>query len=184
MQKITPRIAKEIKTGYASKDFEFIYDSGGIYGEAEVCYLKFCITNGVYAGQTHILKVQFVYGNNEVYRFPMHPPNIVFITPIFHPNISECGSICLDVIKPEKWSPMYNLESIFYSIISLLETPNVNSPFNINAAKKYNDHYKTEQLKYIDLCMEYYESKIQNTKITILNFEKFSEIEADTMTKA
>jgi len=29
----------------------------------------------------------------------MEPPNLRFITPIFHPNIDSSGRICLDIIK-------------------------------------------------------------------------------------
>lgn len=52
--------------------------------------------------------------------YPFSPPAIHFDTPIFHPNVDETGgSICLDILK-EKWSPVYNVQTILISIQSLL----------------------------------------------------------------
>jgi len=31
--------------------------------------------------------------------YPMEPPKMQFITPIYHPNIDEAGRICLDTLK-------------------------------------------------------------------------------------
>ena len=36
--------------------------------------------------------------------YPLSPPSISFVTPIYHCNVSESGLVCLDVLK-EKWSP-------------------------------------------------------------------------------
>ena len=31
--------------------------------------------------------------------FPYSPPEIRFLTKIFHPNVDPCGNICLDILK-------------------------------------------------------------------------------------
>lgn len=52
--------------------------------------------------------------------YPYTAPTIVFETPIFHPNVCERnGAICLDILK-EKWSPIYNVQTILISLQSLL----------------------------------------------------------------
>ena len=34
--------------------------------------------------------------------YPMTPPKIRFLTPIYHPNIDKLGRICLDVLKSKR----------------------------------------------------------------------------------
>ena len=42
-------------------------------------------------------------------KYPMEPPNIRFITKVFHPNVHfKEGGICLDILKLE-WSPAWTL---------------------------------------------------------------------------
>jgi ubiquitin-protein ligase len=68
--------------------------------------------------------------------YPIKPPSIRFLNPIFHPNIYRDGKICLDVLLNE-WSPVQNIRTILISIISLLADPNPNSPANRDAANLY-----------------------------------------------
>jgi ubiquitin-protein ligase len=159
--KLSARILKEIRVGILSKEFEFIFDDSGVYGEVNTAYLRFTIENGIYEGQTHILRIKFMYGTNQPYIFPNDPPNITFETPIFHTNIAEGGSICLDVIQKDKWSPMYSIETIFYSILALLDNPNTSSPFNSEASREYTKCFNAQCIeKYKELCIEYYRKKM------------------------
>lgn len=48
---------------------------------------------------------------------------MLFKTPIYHPNIDFSGRICLDILK-EKWSAIYNVQSVLLSLQSLLGEPN------------------------------------------------------------
>jgi ubiquitin-conjugating enzyme E2 T len=45
-------------------------------------------------------------------RYPHEPPNVRFVTPVYHPNIDSEGRICLNLLKmPPKgvWSPAYDI---------------------------------------------------------------------------
>jgi ubiquitin-protein ligase len=172
------RTLKEIKAGYESKDFQFFQDENGEYGEKGSCYLRFQIGGGIYEGETHILQMKFIYGNGS-YVYPKNAPNVLFMTPLFHTNIAEGGSICLDVIKSDKWSPFYGIGAIFNSIIALLDDPNTSSPFNGNASRLYDDHAKAGTLnKYSRECHDYYERQLTSERFDIakklLNAKEFA----------
>ncbi|KAK3073207.1 hypothetical protein LTR53_005406 [Teratosphaeriaceae sp. CCFEE 6253] len=72
--------------------------------------------------------------------YPYAPPEVLFTTPIYHPNVDMSGRICLDILKPggvEKegaWSAVLNTSSVLLSIQSLLGEPNNASPLNGEAA--------------------------------------------------
>lgn len=68
-------------------------------------------------------------------KYPMEPPRISFRTPIYHPNISTSGKICLNILKSGDWSPLATLNLVLMSIQSLLAEPNPEDPLNIAAAE-------------------------------------------------
>ena len=68
--------------------------------------------------------------------YPFNPPVVKFVTKIYHPNISETGAICLDVLK-EQWSPALSMEKVLLSISSLLEDPNPEDPLAPEPARLY-----------------------------------------------
>ncbi|UVC54302.1 ubiquitin carrier protein [Theileria orientalis] len=68
--------------------------------------------------------------------YPNKPPRVKFLTRIFHPNVYQDGSICLDILQNE-WSPVFDVHGILISIQSLLTDPNNRSPANNEAAKLY-----------------------------------------------
>lgn len=65
--------------------------------------------------------------------YPVKPPSVKFVSPIFHPNVYRDGKICVDILQGE-WSPAQNVRTILVSIRSLLMDPNPNSPANRDAA--------------------------------------------------
>ena len=68
--------------------------------------------------------------------YPNKPPKVKFLTKMFHPNIYNDGSICLDILQ-NMWSPVYDISSILTSIQSLLCDPNPLSPANNEAAELF-----------------------------------------------
>lgn len=62
---------------------------------------------------------------------------IKFLSPMWHPNVDKSGNICLDILK-EKWSAVYNVETILLSLQSLLGEPNNRSPLNAVAAELWD----------------------------------------------
>ncbi|KAF8591773.1 ubiquitin-conjugating enzyme [Ramaria rubella] len=84
--------------------------------------------------------------------FPLLPPTMRFITPMWHPNVYPDGGVCISILHPpeedqygyedagERWLPVHTVESILMSVISLLssDTPNTDSPANVDAAASHN----------------------------------------------
>ena len=68
--------------------------------------------------------------------YPNRPPKVKFLTKMFHPNIYNDGSICLDILQ-NMWSPVYDISSILTSVQSLLCDPNTKSPANNEAAELF-----------------------------------------------
>ena len=68
--------------------------------------------------------------------YPYAPPTVLFKTPIFHPNVDFSGRICLDILK-DKWSAVYNVQSVLLSLQSLLGEPNKYAPLLLHT--KFQD---------------------------------------------
>ncbi|CAD7931329.1 unnamed protein product [Amoebophrya sp. A25] len=94
-----------------------------------------------------VFKLKMSFPDN----YPFEPVKINFEKGIYHPNVGSGGTICLDIIKREAWSPSYTLQSVFTSIRSLLSDPNPASPMNGESARCFNKNKKE------------YERKVQET---------------------
>ncbi|CAK7206903.1 Ubiquitin-conjugating enzyme E2 15 [Sporothrix eucalyptigena] len=84
--------------------------------------------------------------------YPLLPPKLTFQKPTpFHPNVYPNGDICISILHPpeedmygyesasERWSPVQTPETILLSVISLLASPNDESPANLDAAQLWRE---------------------------------------------
>lgn len=65
------------------------------------------------------------------FRYPLEPPRVTFVTPIYHPNIDSSGRICLDILKMPPtgaWKPLITIEGVLIAICNLMSCPNPNDP--------------------------------------------------------
>lgn len=66
--------------------------------------------------------------------YPFSPPQMRFITKIWHPNVSsQTGAICLDTLSTQ-WSPVLTLKSALISLQSLLSSPEPKDPQDAEVA--------------------------------------------------
>lgn len=78
--------------------------------------------------------------------YPHSPPQVKFLTKMFHPNVYGDGRLCLDLLRTQ-WSPSTDVRGLLVSIQSLLTDPNPNSPANPEAAELYQKDRMTYDAK-------------------------------------
>ncbi|PHH78678.1 hypothetical protein CDD80_6490 [Ophiocordyceps camponoti-rufipedis] len=74
-------------------------------------------------------------------QYPNRPPQVKFISQMFHPNVYATGELCLDILQ-NRWSPTYDVAAVLTSIQSLLNDPNTGSPANVEASNLYKDNQR------------------------------------------
>ena len=74
------------------------------------------------------------------------PPTLRFLSDFYHPNVYQDGRVCISILHPpgednwgyksasERWLPVHTVESILISVISMIASPNDESPANLDAA--------------------------------------------------
>lgn len=84
------------------------------------------IGRGYYKGE-HRVKITLTR------MFPFEPPQIEWLTPIFHPNIEppksegSLGRICVEFVN-DKWTPQAHLNGVIEALSYMLHNPNPDDP--------------------------------------------------------
>ena len=71
--------------------------------------------------------------------YPLKPPQVRFLTKVYHPNIDSVGRICLDILK-NKWTPALGIRTVLISIQALLSDPNPDDPLANNVAAVWKEN--------------------------------------------
>jgi ubiquitin-conjugating enzyme E2 T len=75
-------------------------------------------------------------------RYPVEPPAVRFLTPIYHPNIDADGRICLDILNPPPkgaWRPSLSVGAVLASLGLLLADPNPDDGLAAEATRAFRD---------------------------------------------
>ncbi|OMJ74945.1 hypothetical protein SteCoe_26047 [Stentor coeruleus] len=81
-------------------------------------------------------ELEFKASNN----YPLSPPRLVMLTPIYHPNILYNGKICIDILDKEEWTPALTLFPLLISIHSILQEPDFSNPCNIEFENDWKEN--------------------------------------------
>jgi len=97
--------------------------------------------NGPYEGGVFVMEITFPR------HYPFQPPQMRFVTPIFHPNVeSGSGEICMNRLQTD-WSPSRTMAQVFLFICSLLNDPSSENPSEVEISFIYKE--KREQFNQI-----------------------------------
>eukprot|EP01028_Stygiella_incarcerata_P009443 TRINITY_DN4473_c0_g2_i1.p1 TRINITY_DN4473_c0_g2~~TRINITY_DN4473_c0_g2_i1.p1 ORF type:complete len:188 (-),score=33.51 TRINITY_DN4473_c0_g2_i1:461-1024(-) len=73
--------------------------------------------------------------------YPFHPPKATFLTKVYHCNIDETGTVCLDILW-DSWSPSIRISSLLVSLQSMLSEPNPSDPLSVEVAELFIEDRK------------------------------------------
>ena len=81
--------------------------------------------------------------------YPTKPPEVYFITPIYHVNVNptapieeggeSLGHVCISTLN--WWKPEYKMKEVLLNIYSLFYMHNPDSPYGISRAKEYKQNF-------------------------------------------
>uniref|UniRef100_A0A6C0J8F0 UBC core domain-containing protein n=1 Tax=viral metagenome TaxID=1070528 RepID=A0A6C0J8F0_9ZZZZ len=126
--KVSPIYTSDFdENGEISELPDMFHWGGHIYGPSDTPY-----ENGAFP-----IDIKFTT------KYPIEPPSIKFNCKIYHPNMTSCGMICLNILKRKPdgdWSSAWTLGAVLLSIHSLMEKSNPNDPLNTEAANLYKNN--------------------------------------------
>ncbi|KAJ3211323.1 peptide-N4-(N-acetyl-beta- glucosaminyl)asparagine amidase [Dinochytrium kinnereticum] len=121
--------------------------------------------------------------------YPLLPPKMKFVTEMWHPNVYTSGDVCISILHApgedaygyedagERWLPVHTVESIVLSVISMLSSPNDQSPANLEAAKEWRDQFPVFKKKVQRIVRRSLDAIIVNIRsIIIINVERYIEL--------
>jgi ubiquitin-protein ligase len=80
------------------------------------------------------------------------------LTKIFHPNISSDGEISISILNQD-WNPILRIEKVLLSISSILDTPNMEDPINLEAAQCFREDPEKSNSIVRQLCQGIFDIK-------------------------
>lgn len=100
-------------------------------------------SSGLWANHNFVFMFQIP---NE---WPIKKPDIKIVTRVWHPNISEDGPVCLNILR-DNYTPTMTISHLVAGLQFLFDSPNPKSPLNVQAAQEYSSNFnafknKTEQ---------------------------------------
>ena len=105
--------------------------------------------------------------------YPNKPPEVYFITPIYHLNVNpkvgdgfhKLGNVCISTLN--WWNPIYKMREVLLNIYLLFYCHNPDSAYGIDRPKEYNE----DTAKYFEKA-KYFTKKYANPMNNYINNDK------------
>ena len=104
--------------------------------------------------------------------YPNKPPEVYFITPIYHVNVNPCvpteeggeslGHVCISTLN--WWKPEYKMKEVILNIFSLFYMANPDSAYGMDRAKEYKEDRDVYEEKAKKFTKKYASVHKYNTK--------------------
>ncbi|CAF1452135.1 unnamed protein product [Rotaria sordida] len=87
--------------------------------------------------------------------YPFKPPDVHFITPIYHPNVDD-GKISIDMLYTGgSYSPRTSLIDIVKAVVHLIDKPDLNNALKPEIAAEYSQNRATFDQKALELVTKH-----------------------------
>lgn len=98
-----------------------------------------------------VFKLDFKFPDN----YPFKPPEVKFITTVYHPNIKmDTGDICQDIFA-SGWSPTMKVVNILEKLISMLKDPVTSNPFENEICNEFMNNRNLFEQKAREFTAKY-----------------------------
>jgi len=120
------RIMKELRGVASGSDSVWMHTGEGIHVFPAPSNLRFWRALIEGPAGTPFEGGVFALSVNIPDNYPFSPPKINFQTPVYHCNVADSGSVCLDILH-DKWTPSLSIPKCLEALRILLQEPDTNN---------------------------------------------------------
>jgi ubiquitin-protein ligase len=88
--------------------------------------------------------------------FPFDPPEVRFITKIYHPNVAEDGQFCHELLKKTaKWTNKTPLTEVIRAVVDHIDKPDIDYSLSLQLGREYMENRPEFNRKALDFVTKY-----------------------------
>ncbi|CAF1102393.1 unnamed protein product [Rotaria sordida] len=88
--------------------------------------------------------------------FPFKPPEVRFITPIYHPNVGDEGKICVEILNPsDGFKPTTTLVDIVKAVVDRIDNPSVDHALKPEIGQEYSSNRSAFDRKALEMVKKH-----------------------------
>ncbi|CAF0857422.1 unnamed protein product [Rotaria sp. Silwood1] len=118
------------------------------------------------SSEKEILIIGRIFPDSEIYRegafkiemkltdnYPFDPPEVRFLTPIYHPNVEKDGKFCIEILKKTgQWKSTSTLIEVVTAVVKHIDQPNIDYSESVELGREYKDNrpeFNRKALEYV-----------------------------------